>query len=316
MLKLFSGNRTIVLLLLPVFLLLFHFLNYYNQFYTSSYIDIGLWTVFLGVGKMSTFWSAGFLVLLNAVILNVVFNRSNFFDRITYLIAPCYVVLMSFFECAYFLNGVLISHTLFALILQQLFDLGQNDNRKSSIFNVLCLAGVMATFVPVFLLAIPLFFVVIRLIRPLEIRDIFIGVIAASLPFLYYFSAVYVFDGHPSFSLFDFNMTSGLKGDSFVLLGILSISSIMGFSSFLSQWQKSSIRTKRQFQMLICLFLCFLVISVFYVLSFQHIEFFSLLLLPLCLLIPFAFRSQSIGMTTSSAFYLLLVFSVMKFFIF
>lgn len=316
MLKLFSGNRTIVLLLLPVFLFLFHFLNYSNRFYLSSDLDIGLWTIFFTGIKINTSWVAGGLVLLNSVILNVVFNRSNFFDRITYLIAPCYVVLMSFFECSYVLSGVIISHTLLALMLRQLFDMTQNDIRKSGVFNTLFLAGLMATFLPVFLPAIPIFFVLIRLIRPLEVRDVFIGIIAASLPLIYYFSANYIFDYVPSLQAALPEKKDVLKGDSFALLGIISVSSIIGFSTFLGQWNESSIRTKRQFQMLLCLFLCFLLFSVVYLLSFQHIDFFSLLLLPLCLLLPFAFRSQSLGMSTSGAFYLLLTFSVMKFFIF
>ena len=112
------------------------------------------------------------------------------------------------------------------------------------------------------------------------------------------------------------SIESSLNEDWLVVLGLLAISAIIGFIAFMSQWQKSAIRTKRQFQMLLVLFVSFLILASIHLVSFQQMDFFSLLLLPTCLLLPFGFRSESLGMAASGAFYMLLAFSVMKFFIF
>ena len=261
-------------------------------------------------------WLGALLVLINAIIINNLFNRSNFFDRITYIVAPCYVVFMSFFECSYSINGLLISHTIFALILSHIFEMSQNEEAKSGVFNVLILAGLGTTFVPSVALIIPFVFIMIRIVRPLSVRDVFIGIVSLLVPFFYFFSAKYMTGNIQPIDLLDFAYQSALKGDWPMILSVLFIFSIMGFFTFFNQWKRTSIRTKRQFQMLLVLFLAFLLLSLVYILSFQQIHFFSFLILPISLLLPFAFKSETIGMATSGVFYMLLAFSVMKFFIF
>jgi hypothetical protein len=314
-LKLFSGNRTIVLLRLPIFLVLFYFLNYTNEFYSNQVINFGVWNEFTQPLTNGLNWLSIILVLTNAVVLNKLFNRSNFFDRITYLVAPFYLVLMTFFEAAFTFSGMLVAHTFLIFMLQQLFELNQNEESKSTIFNVMFLAGAAATFLPSIILLLPMFFVMIRCIRPLGYRDVLIGLLAAVIPFIYVYSAFYVF-GYSKLPALFWYTESTLNGDWLVVLGLLVISALMGFVTFMNQWQKSAIRTKRQFQMLLALFFIFLILALFHLLSFQQIDFFSLLLLPICLLLPFAFRSETVGMASSGAFYVLLAFSVMKFFIF
>jgi|SaaInlStandDraft_1057018.scaffolds.fasta_scaffold01984_10 hypothetical protein len=315
LLKLFSGNRTIVLLFLPVLLALFHFLNFTNDFYTDESVDFGFWNGFIDFQNFDSRYFAATLILVNAILLNRIFNRSNFFDKITFLIAPCYVVFMSFFAVSFTLNGMLFAHFFFILMLQQFFELSQNESQVSIVFNILLFGGLAASFVPPLLMLLPFFLLLIRFLRPLTIRDVLVGLMASTLPFVYLFSIVYLLDS-PALKVSFFSSNTSIHGEWFVVVGILSIASIMGFTAFLSQWQKSAIRSKRQFQMLLSLFLLLLFLSLFYVLSFQHIAFFSLLLLPLSLVLPFAFRSDSIGMATSGVFYLLLTFSVIKFFIF
>lgn len=315
MLKLFSGNRTIVLLLLPLFLGLFHFLNITTGFYTKDSNLFGYWDVFFKMSTFNTNFFAALLVLINAIVLNRIFNKSNFFDRITYLIAPCYVVFISFFGISYSLNGVLLAHLFLILMLQQLFNLNQNEARISTVFNIMLLGGLACSVLPVLLFILPFMLGIIRFMRPLSFRDIMVGILASVLPYFYHLSAIYLLDW-PSLDVSFYAEKSMLRGDWPVVLGILFFASIIGLAAFITQWQKSAIRSKRQFQMLLVLFIVLLLISIFYLLSFQQISLFSLLLLPLCLLLPFAFRSETLGMASSGVFYLLLSFSVIKFFIF
>ncbi len=315
MLKLFSGNRTIVLLLLPVFIFFYHFLNYTNEFYVDRVLNFGLWNDFFYStdNRLNSF--SALIILMNGILLNKLFNRTNFFDRITYLIAPFYIVLITFFEIGFIFSGMLVSHTLLIFMLQHLFEINQNDDSKSTIFNVMFLAGTAATFLPSLIFVLPLLLIMIRSIRPMSFRDVIVGLIAGILPFIYLCAAFY-FLGYSDLPAVFRYTEKILNGDWLIVLGILTISSILGFTSFMSQWQKSSIRTKRQFQMLLLLFFTFLIIALVHLLSFQQIKFFSLLLLPICLLLPFAFQSETTGMAASGAFYMLIVFSVMKFFIF
>ena len=314
-LKLFSGNRTIVLLLLPIFLFFYHFLNYVNEFYAYKALDFGLWNDFFHSSYNGLNSFSAILILINGIVLNKLFNRSNFFDRITYLIAPFYLVLMTFFEVGFTFSGMLFAHTLLIFMLQQLFESNQNDESKSTIFNIMFLAGAAATFLPSLIFAMPFFLIMIRCIRPLSFRDVIVGFIAGVLPFVYLYAAFYIlgYSNAPTVFWYTKNV---LNGDWLVVLGVLIVAAILGFVTFMSQWQKSAIRTKRQFQMLLVLFFTFLIIALIHLLSFQQIDFFSLLLLPISILLPFAFRSESMGMAASGAFYMLIVFSVMKFFIF
>ena len=314
-LKLFSGNRTIVLLLLPVFLFFYHFLNYTNEFYANTELNFGVWNDFFHSSYHGLNWFSTLLILINGIVLNKLFNRSNFFDRITYLIAPSYLVLMTFFEVGFTFSGMLVAHTLLIFMLQQLFELNQNDDSKAIIFNVMFLAGAAATFLPSLIFVMPLFIITIRFIRPLSFRDVLVGLIAAVLPFVYLYAAFYTL-GYSDRPIIFRHTLGDLNGDWLVVLGVLSVAAIMGFVTFMSQWQKSAIRTKRQFQMLLALFFTFLILALIHLLSFQQIDFFSLLLLPISILLPFAFRSESMGMAASGAFYMLIVFSVIKFFIF
>ncbi len=315
MLKLFSGNRTIVLLLLPLFLGLFHFLNITTRFYTTDSNVFGYWDGFLKISMFNTNLCATLLVLINAIVLNRIFNKSNFFDRITYLVAPCYVVFISFFGISFTLNGVLIAHFFLILMIQQLFNLKQNETRISTVFNIMLLGGLASSVLPALLLMLPFLLAIVRFMRPLSFRDVIVGILASALPFFYHLSAIYLL-GWPSLDVSLYPEKGLLRADWLVVLGVLFFASIIGFVAFISQWQKSAIRSKRQFQMLLVLFIVLLLISIFYMLSFQQISFFSLLLLPLCLLLPFAFRSETLGMASSGVFYLLLSFSVIKFFIF
>lgn len=315
MLKLFSGNRTIVLLLLPVFLFFYHFLNYTNEFYANNVLNFGFWNDFFHSSYNGLNFLSALLILMNGIVLNKLFNRSNFFDRITYLIAPFYLVLMTFFEVGFTFCGMLVAHTFLIFMLQQLFELNQNDDSKSTIFNVMFLAGVAATFLPSLIFVMPLFLIMIRCIRPLRFRDILVGLIAGVLPFVYLYAAFYILGYSDLPTVFRYTVNA-LNGDWLVVLGVLTVAAILGFVTFMSQWQKSAIRTKRQFQMLLVFFFSFLIFAFIHLLSFQQIDFFSLLLLPISILLPFAFRSESMGMATNGAFYMLIVFSVMKFFIF
>ena len=314
-LKLFSGNRTIVLLLLPVFLFFYHFLNYTNEFYANNVLNFGFWNDFFHSSYNGLNFLSALLILMNGIVLNKLFNRSNFFDRITYLIAPFYLVLMTFFEVGFTFCGMLVAHTFLIFMLQQLFELNQNDDSKSTIFNVMFLAGAAATFLPSLIFVMPLFLIMIRCIRPLRFRDILVGLIAGVLPFVYLYAAFYILGYSDLPTVFRYTVNA-LNGDWLVVLGVLTVAAILGFVTFMSQWQKSAIRTKRQFQMLLVFFFSFLIFAFIHLLSFQQIDFFSLLLLPISILLPFAFRSESMGMTTNGAFYMLIVFSVMKFFIF
>lgn len=315
MLKLFSGNRTIVLLVLPIFIFLFHFLNYTNEFYVNQTMDFGVWNDFFDSLSTELNWFSGPVLLTNAILLNNIFNRTNFFDRITYLIAPLYLVLMTFFEASFTFSAMLIAHTFLIFMLQQLFELKQNDESKSTIFNVMFLAGVSTTFLPSLIFILPMILVSIRFIRQLGFRDVLVGLIAAVIPFIYVYASFYVL-GYSEAPIFFRYSERILSGDWLVVLGLTAISALAGFLTFMSQWQKFAIRTKRQFQMLLVLFFTFLILASIHLLSFQQIDFFSLLLLPICLLLPFAFRSETMAIAASGAFYMLLVFSVMKFFIF
>ena len=71
------------------------------------------------------------LVIANAILLNIAFNRNGFKEKNNYLPALLFVVFQSYFHSFYYLNGFGIAQFFIVLSLIQLLGLDQNsDGRK------------------------------------------------------------------------------------------------------------------------------------------------------------------------------------------
>ena len=316
MIKLFLGNKTIVVLLLPLYLILYQLLNYFFGFYPlDDHADFGIWTPFIDLNPALSALMASFVVLFNSYGLNSLVNRNNFHEKNTYLVALIYIVLMSLFQSSYLLNGIVISHAAIILMIHQFFKLNQNEDGRKNSFNGFLLLGIVATLSPIYIITVPFLIVPVIIMRPFSLREIFAGILGLITPFIYYFSMSYLMDVQVSFDITGQQMNFDIKDYWFVFTSI-AIFLTLGLISVFIKSRSAKIQTNKQFQILILFSLIFLVCALFHIMSFQQIDHLSFVLIPLSIFLVFAFLSHFYYMAASVLFYLVFVYSVIKFFLF
>ena len=316
MIKLFLGNKTLVLLLLPVYLLTYQFLNYFYEFYSVEHtFQLGLWPFTLNIGYFWSAFVASTFVFINSIGLNLVVNRNNFYDRNTYIVALLYVIFMSLFHSSYFLNPILLLHSIFILMLHQLFNFNKQEDIRKNVFNAFLFLSIGITLSPSIGLMIPLFIVAVMVIRPFSWKEIFPAIVGLIIPFIYYFSISYISDSNYDFSQMFGN--SKLPNNDFWFIVIVTfIFILLCFLTVIIKTRKTNIQTSKQIRSLVVLLTTFLAFSTYQILSFQQIEFLSLVFLPLSILLILAFLGDSYANAAHILFYILFGYSVIKFFLF
>jgi hypothetical protein len=316
MVRMFSGNRAGVLLLLPIVVILYHVLNQLSgEHYQQQHISMGLWGELVSMPSFLAKFFAASIILINAIGINLIFNTNEFYDRNTYVSSLLYVVLMSFYNSFYSLDGVLLAHSFLILLIFHLFRLKQNSDGRAIVFNAALFGGLASTFHPPMIIIFPFLLLMIWIIKPLLLREFFLalsGFVIAPI----YVSSYYLFkeeqlkwDIFQQISEFykeqtDFYVTSAL----FILLILLSSLSIR------NKTQKSSVRLKKLVNVLWLL----MAIGFFYgfvdLLVFDQIERFSFLMVPLAFFLSFSFTDKKILKPASSLFYVTFVYSLINFF--
>ena len=192
MIRLFLDNRTAVLLILPFLIGLYVLGGVLGmEPLTSNPVD-GL---FFSQTSANEFWSyviQSFLLLVNAVFLNAVFNSHEFLDKNTYIISLIYVVLTPMFVPLNHLSPVLLAHFFVIATLGVLFHLKPNSDGKITIFNAGILMSLALILLPYLTVLIPIMLVMIVIIRPFNWREFFICLAGLSVPLIYYFSYLFL----------------------------------------------------------------------------------------------------------------------------
>ena len=195
MIKLFLGNKTYVLLLIPVFLVCYQLLNYYFEFFALvPNQHFGLWIENMELNSIAGVFFASMVVLLNSFGLNLIVNRNNFHERNTYLVALIYVVFMSLFECFYFLNSTILLHSTIIFMIYQLFELNKREDGRKNIFNTFLFFALGVTVCPIYIFLLPMLLFSVTVIRQLSFKESLMAFSGFSIPFIYYFSLSYLDD--------------------------------------------------------------------------------------------------------------------------
>ncbi|MFM9051292.1 MAG: hypothetical protein ACKOKF_03100, partial [Bacteroidota bacterium] len=186
MVRLFSGNRASVLLLLPLLAGAFFALNFQTGYYVQEKVsNLGFWGETVVIYPIYSSIGGVILVLINAIAINWIYNSNEFLERNSYLSSMLYVVLMSFYHSFYNLDGLLLAHTFLILTMAQFFELNQHDDGKRQVFNGMFFAGIAATFHPPMTALFPLFCIMIWVIRPFIFRELILAILGFSVPLLY-----------------------------------------------------------------------------------------------------------------------------------
>lgn len=316
MIKLFLGNKTYVLLLIPFFLVCYQMLNYYFEFVELvPNQHFGLWLENIELNAIIAVVLASLMVLLNSFGLNLLVNRNNFYERNTYLVALIYVVFMSLFECSYFLNSTLLLHSTIIFMIHQLFELNKREDGRKNIFNAFLFFAIGVTLCPIYIFLLPMLIVSVSVIRQLSFKEFLMAFSGFSIPFMYYFSITYLNGSVWRPSLWSSHFEIPQKDFWFVTISLI-VFLVLSLFSVVFKMRQAKIQTNKQIRSLIILILFFFLLSLYELISFQQIDHFSLLIIPMSVLLIFAFLSDTYGMAANVLFYVVIVYSVIKFFLF
>ena len=316
MIRMFLENSILVLVSLPLIVGIYFYLNFQSGYYVQSLNpDFGLWSSFFAANsRANSFLSFG-IIIFNAISLNWVFNKNEFLERNSYIVALLYVVTMSFYHSFYTLDGLLLSHLFIIFMFLQFFQIKQNVDVRMLIFNGCFFAGIAATFHPPIIFGLPFFIAMILITRTFILREFFIAFVGFGIPLAYGFIFLWFQNHSLSFSFFSQSNQLKLHADFVITLVVICILFSLSIFSLRSRLQKSSLQLKNQIRVIwVFIWLSLILGSINFYYFFQ-IEHFSLLMIPISILLSYSFLHKNYGILATIVFYLTIFYSVIKFFI-
>jgi hypothetical protein len=316
MIKLFLSNRALVQLILPFLIAGYFVLGFYfGSFENTNSINLGV----LGSIKTNFIISVTtnlVLIFINGYFLNLLFNRNGFYERNTYIPSLIYIVLMSYFESFYGLNGLVVAHTFFILAIFQLFKLNQNEDARRYVFNAAFFLGVATIVHPPLIIVIPFLYFMVWTVRPFVWRESILLAIGFAVPIVYG-TVVYNLSGQAlNLKLIKQPVITEIGTLNFYV-SLFSIAACIGLSviGITIKNKKISIRLKKLTRLLWFFAIIAGILGAYDLFFFGQIERFSFFLIPVSFFLPYAFTSKTWGGITEFLFYLVIIYSVIKFFI-
>lgn len=313
--RLFFGNRSYVLLLLPLFIGGMYSINLLTNYHQSeNQFHMGLW----GIIDMDSKWIdliAPILIYTNAILLNTLFNRNDFMEKNNYITSLLYVLVTSFFPSFYHISGFAIAQTLLILSTFQVFKLSQNEDGRSAVFNSAFLFALGSTLYPIMLLGIPLMFWIVWVVRPFILRESILLFTGLGIPLLYAALSSVYFDIDVDRQHFSSSSTELKWIDISVLGGAVFLLGLASLKGVLYKTRVSSIRFKKIIRILSLQSWLIVGLVAVEFLAFRKVSGISLLLFPLLFFLPYAFGDKSPKPFPTLVVYVLFFFSVGKFFI-
>ncbi len=315
--RMFLGNRALVLLLLPALVAIYFVLNSISNYYNQENItNLGLWGETIVFSPNTLKISAAILLCLNAIGINWIYNSNEFLERNSYLSSLLYIVLMSFYHSFYSLDGLLFAHTFIILMLLQFFKLRQHEEGRKYVFNGAFFAGIAATFHPPMVTLIPFVLIMIWTIRPFVFREIILAIIGFILPIVY--AGVYLWYSDHTIELRILEQATNYskKQTDFLVMAVLfTLLLILSLFSIRGKMQKSSIRLKKLVNILWWLVGVCVLFGLGDFFFFGQIERFSFLMIPLAFFLTFSFVNKTFMIPATVLFYITFVYSLVNFFL-
>jgi len=312
--RLFFGNRSYALLILPLMAATYVGLNLYFPYHASEgTAHFGFWGDFLPQSSWISQTLAPTFIFAEAVLINTLYNRNEFLDRNTFTPALLYLTMMSAFHCFYFLDGFAVAQFCIIMAIEQLFQLYQNEDGRKRVFNIGFWLGVACTFHPVLVLLLVVAFWMVWVIRPFVMRESVLLVLGFLMPLMYggFYSAwagIKIQNEQITATAFELNIE-----DVVVIGGLTFMFIVLSLGTLTQKFQQSSIRLKKLFRILLIFINFTLLLTIFEYFFYTKKEALAMVFVPLMFVLPYAFGYKKLRDVSVIAFYLLLLFSVGRF---
>lgn len=202
MLRFFNSNTPLILIMLPLIMLPFWLPAFMSSelmiFSDSSF-------VFNWIQIEFPFWNrllAFVLIVLSGIQLNLIINNNEFFDKNTYIPSLIYVLFMSSFKELHQLHPIVISNLFWILAYRRLMNVYNQVQCKSEIFDASFFILLGGIFNPPFALTMLLFsWITLGLIRPFDLREYAMPLLASVVLGIYVFFYFYFFGNFDEINL-------------------------------------------------------------------------------------------------------------------
>lgn len=313
----FLGNRAGVLLLIPLIVAGYVGINFQTSYYSQEFTsNLGFWGEAIVLYPLISNLSSALLIIINAFLINRIYNTNEFLERNNYMSSLLYVVLMSFYHSFYSLDGILIAHSGIIIMLHQFFKLRQNEDGRRHVFNGAFFAGIAASFHPPMIAFVPFLLFMVWTIRPFILRETTLAIIGFCVPLIY--ASVYLwYSGHTiELKLLEQTTNYTNKQTDFLVTAVLfTLLFLLSLFTIRERMQKSSNRLKKMVSILWWLVLVGIMFGVVDFIIYGQVERFSFLMLPLSFFLTFSFSHKIFGTMASFLFYLTFAYSWIKFFL-
>jgi hypothetical protein len=314
MIRLFAGNQSLVLILIPIIfglnLILF---RYFPFSFLLENRGENLWGItFDSLGISVELILAMILVSANALGINYVFNAHEFYDRNTYLPSFIYVLLACFFPFSVGVTDGLIGQSFFIASIYFLVHIRQNEEAKSLLFNAGFLTGLACTFQLAFVLLIPIMWVGVFSIRTFSFREWMLSVLGFTAPFLWVWVLNPAFiDQLGELNFLEKPSALGIMSIAVFVLVILLL--VLSYFGIRSRFLNSSVRFRRIMNLIAALFVFILVVNLLSVIYLNSYTYLTLGIPVLAILLPYGYFDKRWGIITRLLFYGIIVIHILKF---
>lgn len=317
MLRLFYGNQSYALLLAPLIIVVYGAVNQILGIYTwpAGELDLGLWGKVPRLNPLLSQIIAGTLIFVSSLLLNVLFNRNEFFDRNTFLPVILYIIASSFFPHFYYLSGFGIAAFLLCLSFWSFFQLHQNEDARRIVFNASVLWSFGASFFPLLYFMLPFIYFIMWVFRSFKFRESFIIFLGIIIP-LIYVAAYHYIKGDFSFSLWHSSSEIHIGIINVIIVSVSFILfTLLSLGSFLKNLSQGSIRLRKLNTMVMWFSIALAGVAVSDFILYQHTGSSALLLIPSAFVLPYAFGKKNLRKESAVLFYIFFLLSVGKFFL-
>lgn len=317
MLQLFARNQPYILVLIPLLVAVHLVLNVFFPFYpntdTAEIGEVFVWNNIPIV--VNILWLTG-LITTNSILLNNLFNSHDFWTKNTYLPSLSYLIILFYFPQGAVINGDILGHTFLILCITFLFQLRQGQDGRKSVFNAAFMGGAACVCSPFLVVVLPFVLLAISAIRPFIFREYVLALVGFAIPLVYlivfqndFYKGISITESQVSF----FNQNTAIA--YFSSLGSLIILFFVAVIGLSKRASTSSIRFKKLRNIVIYLLLTMIALGVtlqfttFGYLNWVHMA------VPFAFILPYAYLVMNKKTVVSLFFYIIILISVVKFFI-
>jgi hypothetical protein len=317
MLRLFLDNRVWVLLLLPVILALYlfsYFLGYPAPFGRLNHNTQLL--SYLANLSMAHVFAHFLMLLLNAITLNWVFNSREFLEKNTFIVSLNYLIFASFFHTWGAPSWLFVAHLFCILGIGLFFGVKPQMNSKKQAFNASFVFGISVLFAPDYIVLLPVLLLMFTVIRGFYFREILLIIIGFLMPIVGVISYYYLSKQDLNLAFLPKLTRYSANWQEYLQIGIFLVIFIFSMLGLRARLLKASLKLKKQTQILtlFSFFIFLLGLGAFFLAG--QISLLSLVILPFSFYFSYALLSSSLGISSHLFFYILFIFSLLKFILF